>query len=205
MDEPADPGYKLWSSVTAVAQDGSNNIYPNSNIVVTSKIKNSGGYGDGSFALIFFTDQNQVVGNSNVVELSLEKNETKEIQIVHRLTYPVGQYGVLLASVDGQYADALLPEFLNRTTFRIIQDTGIEETVVETSVLSCYEDQDILCLEADCEIETVKMIDVSGRVVRSVSVTGDKTEIQIGDLPSGLYMIQAGTTQGIRHCKWMKK
>ena len=205
LDEPADPVYKLWSSVTAVAQDGSNNIYPNSNIVVTSKIKNSGGYGDGSFALIFFTDQNQVVGNSNVVELSLEKNETKEIQIVHRLTYPVGQYGVLLASVDGQYADVLLPEFLNRTTFRIIQDTGIEETVVETSVLSCYEDQDILCLEADCEIETVKMIDVSGRVVRSVSVTGDKTEIQIGDLPSGLYMIQAGTTQGIRHCKWMKK
>ena len=49
------------------------------------------------------------------------------------------------------------------------------------SVLSCYKDQDILCLEADCEIETVKMIDVSGRVVRSVSVTGDKTEIQIGD------------------------
>lgn len=90
LDEPADPVYKLWSSVTAVAQDGSNNIYPNSNIVVTSKIKNSGGYGDGSFALIFFTDQNQVVGNSNVVELSLEKNETKEIQIVHRLTYPRG-------------------------------------------------------------------------------------------------------------------
>ena len=62
-----------------------------------------------------------------------------------------------------------------------------------------------MCLEADCEIETVKMIDVSGRVVRSVSVTGEKTENQIGDLPSGLYMIQAGTTQGIRHCKWMKK
>lgn len=39
LDEPADPVYKLWSSVTAVAQDGSNNIYPNSNIVVTSKIK----------------------------------------------------------------------------------------------------------------------------------------------------------------------
>lgn len=54
LDEPADPVYKLWSSVTAVAQDGSNNIYPNSNIVVTSKIKNSGGYGDGSFALIFY-------------------------------------------------------------------------------------------------------------------------------------------------------
>ena len=41
-----------------------------------------------------------------------------------------------------------------------------------------------MCLEADCEIETVKMIDISGRVVRSVSVTGDKTEIQIGDLTS---------------------
>ena len=27
LDEPADPVYKLWSSVTAVAQDGSNPLY----------------------------------------------------------------------------------------------------------------------------------------------------------------------------------
>ena len=65
--------------------------------------------------------------------------------------------------------------------------------------------QDLLCIETDCEMENVNLIDLSGRVVRSASATGNKAEIRIGDLPSGLYMIQAGTAQGVRYCKWMKK
>ena len=205
LDEPAAPIYNLWSTVTVTARDGSDKIYPNTSIVVSSKIKNSGGYGDDSFALLFFNDQNQLVGNSNIVELSLEKGETKDIRIVHKLTYPAGQYGVLLSSVNELVANPLGPDFLNRTTFWIIQDTGSEETAIESSVLSCYVNQDLLCLETDCEMENVKMIDLSGRVVRSASATGYKAEIRIGDLPSGLYMIQAGTVQGVRCCKWMKK
>ncbi|WP_455587775.1 thiol protease/hemagglutinin PrtT [Bacteroides sp.] len=205
LAEPADPDYKLQSLVKVTAPDGSKNIYPNSNIVVSAKIKNTGGYGDGSFALLFFNDQNQGVGNSNIFELSLDQNETKEIKITHKLTYPTGQYGVLLASVEGLNAYPLLPQIFNRTVFRIIQGTGVEETVAGTSVFSCYEDQEILYFRADCEIRSVKMIDISGRVVRSVSMVDCEAGIQISGLPSGLYVIQAETEQGTRRCKLMKK
>lgn len=206
LPEPADPSFSLASTVKIAAADGSSTIGVNESVVITARISNTGGYGDGKFAVLFVNDRNELVGNSSIVELSIDSRKLASFKVTHKLSYPAGQYGILLATVSGVIAEPLLPEMFNRTTFWITQGTGIEETTTGASALSCYESEGYLYLKVDAEkpIKAAGITDVSGKLVRTVTAADENTRIFVGDLPSGLYIIQAETDQGVLRCKWMK-
>lgn len=204
LPQPADPVFSLVKNVEVTALDGSATIGVNETITVTAKINNLGGYGDGKFALLFFNDKNEMLGNSSIIELSLESKRMGNLKFTHKLAYPAGQYGVLVASVEGVNAKALTPQQYNRTTFWITQGTGMEETSPGVSGISCYENAGMLYLQVENDIKTVRIVDVSGKVVRSVPADDNAFSLFIGDLPSGLYVVQVETEQGTLHRKWIK-
>lgn len=204
LPEPAAPNFTLVNTVKVTAQDGSAKIGVNESIIVNAKINNLGGYGDGKFALLFFNDQNEMVGNSSIVELSLESKKMDNLKFTHKLMYPAGQYGVLVASVDGVNATPLTPQQFNRTTFWITQGTGIEETSNGASGISCYENAGMLYLQVENDMKAARMVDVSGKLIRSISADGKTAQLIVGDLPAGLYIVQVETEQGTMRCKWMK-
>lgn len=204
LPKPADPNFTLANTVKVSALDGSATIGVNGTIVVNTKINNLGGYGDGKFALMFFNNQNELIGNSSIVELSLESMRMSDLKITHKLTYPAGQYGIIVASVDGINATPLLPEQYNRTTFWITQGTGVEDTSNGASGISCHENAGMLHLQVENDIKAARIVDVSGKVVRSVSGDGKNAQLLVDDLPSGIYVVQVETEQGTLHCKWMK-
>lgn len=204
LPEPAQPKFTLVNSVKVTALDGSATIGVNESIVVNAKISNMGGYGDGNFALLFFNVQNEMIGNSSVVGLSLDALKSENLKFTHKLAYPVGQYGVLVASVDGVNAIPLTPQQFNRTTFWITQGTGIEETSNGASGISCYENAGILYLQVENDMKAARMVDVSGKLIRSISADGKTAQLIVGDLPAGLYIVQVETEQGMLRCKWMK-
>lgn len=206
LAEPADPSFSLASTVKIAAADGSSTIGVNESVVITARISNTGGYGDGKFAVLFVNDRNELVGNSSIVELSIDSRKLASFKVTHKLAYPAGQYGILLAAVSGVNAEPLLPAMYNRTTFWITQGTGIEETTTGVPALSCYESEGYLYLKVDAgkRVKAAGITDVSGKVVRTVTAADESVRIFVGNLPSGLYIIQAETDQGVLRCKWLK-
>lgn len=206
LAEPADPSFSLASTVKIAAANGSSTIGVNESVVITARISNTGGYGDGKFAVLFVNDRNELVGNSSIVELSIDSRKLASFKVTHKLAYPAGQYGILLAAVSGVNAEPLLPAMFNRTTFWITQGTGIEETTTGAPALSCYESEGYLYLKVDAgkRVKAAGITDVSGKVVRTVTAADESVRIFVGNLPSGLYIIQAETDQGVLRCKWLK-
>lgn len=206
LAEPDAPVFSLASTVKIAAANGSSTIGVNESVVITTRISNTGGYGDGKFAVLFFNDKNEYLGNSSILELSIDSRKLASFKLTQKLSYPAGQYGILVASVSGNNAIPMLPEMFNRTTFWITQGTGIEKTTTGAPALSCYESEGNLYLKVDAEkrIKAAGITDVSGKLVRTVATEDNSTRIFVGDLPSGLYIIQAETDQGVLRCKWMK-
>lgn len=124
--------FQLVAPLEIVPADGASAIEPNRLFTVKARLINRGGYGDGSFALIFFDRDEQMIGNSNIVNLSLDRLKTGELNISHALNVPPGQYGVLLASVNGLEASAVDPVNNNGLTFFVSAPTGIVHVGEET-------------------------------------------------------------------------
>lgn len=123
----AEPEFVLDSPLQLEATD----VYSNQMFSVRACLKNSGGYGDGDFALIFFNRDEEVIGNSNIVPFTLDEGETGDLIITHKLNVPAGQYGVALAKVTGLQATPVGPNSNNFKVFNIIvpPSTGITDTV----------------------------------------------------------------------------
>lgn len=103
-------------------------VRPNQMFTVKATLKNTGGYGDGDFALIFLNRAEEVIGNSNIIPFTLDGNETTDLVITHKLNVPAGQYAVILAKVNGLEATLVGPGSNNGKIFNVIDpNTGITD------------------------------------------------------------------------------
>lgn len=107
-------------------------VRPNQMFTVKATLKNTGGYGDGDFALIFLNRAEEVIGNSNIIPFTLDGNETTDLVITHKLNVPAGQYAVILAKVNGLEATLVGPGSNNGKIFNVIDPnrgiTDIEDS-----------------------------------------------------------------------------
>lgn len=133
-----DPAFELAGPMTIAALDGSADIAPGELFTVTAPIVNKGGYGDGDFALIFFNRAEEIIGNSGVVPLAAAPRATTDLRISHRLSVEPGQYGVMLARVEGINAYAVGPATYNGLTFGIVQPTPVTTIEVSASLTDVY-------------------------------------------------------------------
>ena len=124
------PNFILSEPLAIETADGSETVMANQMFSVRANLLNRGGYGDGSFALIFFNRNEEMIGNSNIMPLSLERQESKDLVIAHKLNVPAGQYGVVLAQVKGLEATAVGPNIHNGLTFKVGTSTAIAEIEV---------------------------------------------------------------------------
>lgn len=124
------PNFILSEPLAIETADGSETVMANQMFSVRANLLNRGGYGDGSFALIFFNRNEEMIGNSNIMPLSLDRQESKDLVIAHKLNVPAGQYGVVLAQVKGLEATAVGPSIHNGLTFNVGTSTAITEIEV---------------------------------------------------------------------------
>lgn len=117
--EPAAPNFRLSRAITIEAADGSAEITPNEPFTVTCGLSNSGGYGDGLFALIFFNRAEEQVSQSAIYPLSLGRLKVGELKVTHRLNQPAGEYAVILCRVEGNMAEGVEPADKNGMPFAI--------------------------------------------------------------------------------------
>lgn len=146
-----EPNFVLAGPLSIETPDGSGVVEPNRMFSVRARVTNRGGYGDGSFALIFFNRDEEMIGNSNIVPLSLDRLKSGDLIITHKLNVPPGQYGVVLASVKGLEAEAVGPNANNGLVFDVSAPAAIVDVKVSGS---SAEDT---------------LYDLSGRPVRNVS------------------------------------
>lgn len=121
------PNFTLTEPLKLETSDGTDVVSPNRMFSVRAQLYNMGDYGDGSFALIFFNRAEEMIGNSNIMPLSLGRRKKGELVIAHKLNVPAGEYAVVLASVHGMEASAVGPTTFNGLTFMVGAPTGIED------------------------------------------------------------------------------
>jgi len=132
------PRFALAGPLTIAATDGSETLEPGEMFTVTAPMLNSGGYGDGDFALVFFNRAEENIGNSNVVPLSLGMRQQRDLEISHRLNVPPGQYGVVLAQVRGNEASAVAPASYNGRVFDLVAPTGLVTVATPAEKVDVY-------------------------------------------------------------------
>lgn len=83
--------------------------------------------------------------------------------------------------------------------------TGIE--LLPEDVISLYPNpaKEVLRLESDLPLQTVKLIDVNGKEVLRIAQSNLSMSLDIGSLPSGMYLLQAETDEGVWRKKWIKE
>ena len=84
------------------------------------------------------------------------------------------------------------------------ENTGIAENSKPTCALYPNPAVDVLHLTIDegSEVKTIEIMNAAGQLMRTYS--GDQREFQVGNLPSGLYIIRIVTSEGVVTRKWMK-
>ncbi len=129
------PNFILSAPLRIETPDGSGTDVANPMFSVRASLLNKGGYGDGSFALVFFNRDEEMIGNSNIVPFTLDRQEGGDLVITHKLNVPPGQYGVILTSVKGLEAEAIGPDMNNGLVFNVsgpTSVTGIEADDTDT-------------------------------------------------------------------------
>ncbi len=129
------PNFILSAPLRIETPDGSGTVVANQMFSVRASLLNKGGYGDGSFALVFFNRDEEMIGNSNIVPFTLDRQEGGDLVITHKLNVPPGQYGVILTSVKGLEAEAIGPDMNNGLVFNVsgpTSVTGIEADDTDT-------------------------------------------------------------------------
>lgn len=124
------PNFVLSAPLRIETPDGSGNVVANQMFSVRASLLNKGGYGDGSFALVFFNRDEEMIGNSNIVPLTLDRQESGDLVITHKLNVPPGQYGVILTSVKGLEAQAIGPDMNNGQVFNVSAPTSVTDIKV---------------------------------------------------------------------------
>lgn len=120
MTPAEEPEFVLDAPLQLETTNESTDVYTNQMFSVRAILKNNGGYGDGDFALIFLNRDEEVIGNSNIVPLTLGEGETCDLVITHKLNVPAGLYGVVLTKVTGLQATPVGPNSNNFKVFGII-------------------------------------------------------------------------------------
>lgn len=203
--EPEEPIFELTDPIYVKPAAGEILLRPNQLLHFRAPLRNVGGYGDGDFAMLFFDRSETLLGNTNVVSVSMDAGEEREVEIVHKLNYPAGQYGMIFASVNGNEASIVEPAEHNAMVFRLYAPVGLNTAENETR-LSCSAAGDLLSVALPRESERITIYDTTGRCLFSES-TPETPIMQINTCgwSAGTYIIRTEGRQSRQTVKIVLK
>ena len=178
-----------------------------SNAVLTAKIKNTGGYFDDNVAAFVFSSSSQgsltYFGYHKII---LDKNEEQTVTFSGNIGLEPNSYIVAVyyelnnAWTQFSTSNSFLP-------FTLVNDaTGIEQTILNKPNLYPNPATDILYLQSEELVKSIRIMDISGKQVILIKpqTTGEIT-IPVADLCRGTYILQSETETGIKVSKFIKK
>ena len=108
-------------------------------------------------------------------------------------TYTIpGTYAVSLSVSNGISTDAE-----TKTAYIIVQGVGIEEKGFEDEIrLFPVPSNERLSIESPVDINSIRITDLSGKVVYENTTTGNKITIDLTNLHKGVYLLYIETPMG---------
>lgn len=88
------------------------------------------------------------------------------------------------------------PAIITNTTYNFNAELGVSELEMEVSVYP-NPTSELLHVATALTIESVELMDLSGKSLVKQACTSDKTELNIGSLSSGIYLLHVATSKGI--------
>lgn len=188
--------FQLTGPLTVVTEDGAASVTANSLFSVKAPLTNKGGYADGKFALIFFNRAEENIGNSTIVDLSLAAGGKATLDIAHVLNVDPGQYGVVLASVEGNKATAISPSNYNALTFYVVAPTGIGNVETAAPRIAVAVSAGQMSVVADKAISRLDIYDTAGRRVHTSQPAATAANLSTAGWAAGTYIVSATTAAG---------
>jgi len=88
------------------------------------------------------------------------------------------------------------PAIITNTTYNFNSELGVSELEMEVSVYPNPTSERVQ-ISAALTIESVELMDLSGKSLVKQACTSDKTELNIGSLSNGIYLLHVATSKGI--------
>ena len=88
------------------------------------------------------------------------------------------------------------PAIITNTTYNFNSELGLSELEMEVSVYP-NPTSELVQVSSAITIESLELMDLSGKSLVKQVCTSDKTELNIGSLSSGIYLLHVATSKGI--------
>lgn len=107
------------------------------------------------------------------------------------------------------YIDTVMEFFIPRIYTQIFTNIGLDENALAGKV-SMYPNpvEDVLYFstdDADIVIHTINITDITGKLVKTISVTDGQTSLNVSDLKTGMYMVELESNIGNSARKILKR
>lgn len=177
------------------------------------------GGSDVSSTLAFFiSETSNITPNGLRLDHPMLNNNPNAVFVYsHRYAYPDTSNSVYLSSItDATYADgywhiyAYAVSFPSNVTFDVIIPNTIldvEDQAIEYDKIKIYPNpvKDVTNFQSKAKIEEIQVVNLSGQVVLTSKQTGNSVQVNIANLPSGIYLAKIKTAQGWSSQKLIKQ
>lgn len=174
--------------------------------MVGGTVKNAGGYTDTTITAFILSTQED--GNSidafNPQETSIEKGGSVRLTFRKNLNLKPGDYRMALAYLGRNDMWNLLSPF-NPVLFEIKERPSAVDNIDDGSGITFYAAANQLYITSDNELKSVQLYDVSGKLHANHSVAGNQADIQISNMPKGIYLVAVSTVEGNKTFKFVKQ
>ncbi len=191
-----DGDFSLTAPLTIASTSGSEIIEANRPFTITAELTNKGGYADGSFAVLFLNRAEEVIGNTNITNISLNTREKKTLQFIHKLNVEPGQYAAILTMVnDNNEASPVLPAENCAIVFDVHQPTGIASAQADNDLRASLIGN-TLHVSANAPMTRLQLYNLQGALLNEC--TPQSKQATLPHPTSGIYLIKATTEKGIQ-------
>ncbi len=192
-----------------IAFPDANNVSTN-DAILTAKIKNTRGYFNNNVVAFVFP----ITGGNSLAyfgyqKIILDVNEEQSVTFRGSIGLTPGSYllAVCYWSESANSWSFLTPSAYGQISFKLVNDaTGINETTLNKPTLYPNPATDVLYLQSDEVVKSIRIFDISGKLVSSIKpMTSGEVSIPVSELSTGTYILQSETESGIKVNKFIKK
>ncbi len=142
------------------------------------------------YPFLFYKSSDNINSYSPIVGISTSVAGTSDAEFNEFTTTTGARASVLSMPVMLTVADAATTEIDFRSN---VVTTGVEDIEVDMSVLNVYPNpaEERVNVVASCELGAVEIYSIDGHLVKTEDVEGTNATIEVGELPTGTYILNA--------------
>jgi hypothetical protein len=181
------------------------NIINGSDVTLTTKIKNTGGYFDNSvIPFIFASTGGNSIDYFGPVTVILDTDEEKDVAFYKNINLDEGKYMLVLYYYNNTWT-RFTPDSCSIINFTVSNPVSEQDT---TGKLSIYSNPatDVFYVYSSSLVKSILIFDISGKqILKQEPNTTGEISITVSNLSTGVYLIKIETEEGITTKKLFKK